>query len=150
MSSRILFYIGTILAANTSFATADDYMNGWFAECKKDTMTDKVQCTVTQSESKVFIFFKANLKPESVCIFSNDFPGRQGALRVDSSKAVETDEHGCAAAEPMFSEMKKGTKIKTQYYEWPYDYPQNASGTLEGLKEALAQLPKLRASPTIE
>lgn len=150
MLKKIIIASMVFCAFTSLVARADEYSEGWQAECKKDAMTDKVSCTISQDESRVFMYFSSGSKPDTVCILYNDFPGREGAIRVDANKAVKTVHEGCVTGEPLFSQMRHGKTIKTQYYKWPDDYTQNASGNLSGLNAAIAQLPELRKHPISE
>lgn len=119
----------------------------WAAACQRDAMTDKIDCTLEQYDSSIMVDFGGGASPIAVCIVSHDFPGRRGAIRVDGNKAITTNNYGCAPAQPLFNEMKIGKTIRSQYYKWPYDFPQDAKGTLTGIANSIAELPARRANP---
>lgn len=126
---------------------AEDFQAEWQAACKKDAMTDKVSCTLTQFDSHIVMSLNGANKPTWVCIFSHDFPGKTGAIRVDQNKAIVTDRDGCVPGEPIFAQMRNGKTIKTQYVQWPDEVRVDASGTLSGLAAGMAEIPNRRANP---
>lgn len=110
----------------------------WSITCKSDAMTDARQCSLYSTDDPSFmIFYASSTIPQSVCIVGHDFPGRNGGIRIDKNDAHTTDQQGCVDAS-IIQELTAGTTITTRAFKWPYDYPVDRTGSLQGLPIAMA------------
>ena len=139
---RNTLVMGTIFFCNISSHCSAE--TRWHAECKKDGIDDKVQCQLTDAGSNLLFFSEDSDTLQSVCVFTNDFPGRSAAIRVDKNRAIITGDDGCTSAKALLSQLKKGKKILTQSYQWPDDFPQEATGETLGFMEEFQKIPSLR------
>lgn len=111
-------------------------LTDWSIACGKDKMTDRRECTLTNHDAKLFIDFGASTSPRSVCVLTHDFPGRIGAIRAGSNRALDTDEDGCVGGS-FINQLVGANEVTTRAVKWPYDYNVDVSKPTAGLKDAL-------------
>lgn len=109
----------------------------WTLYCEKDSVDDKIGCDIRMPQGSVHVIYLDSKTPIEVCVSQHDFPGRRGAIRIDRNKSFTTDESGCVPAKAIITQLKSGKTVLARRYEWPYDYGQDTTSTLEGMKEAL-------------
>lgn len=107
----------------------------WTTQCETDAITDEFSCQVFSLDTRVLLIFRRN-QQTTVCIVGHDFPGRDGAVRVDKGKAVEFPDRACMASKALVNSLIKGRLVTIRRYEWPYDFPKDETGSLSGLKAA--------------
>lgn len=112
----------------------------WSVSCSKDAITDVKSCEITNFGTHIFISLTASLSISDICILNHDFPGRAGAIRVDTNRAFQTDTDGCLRSPALLAQLRSGSKVTTRRIQWPDDYPRDASGNLSGLDDAIALL----------
>ena len=110
----------------------------WTVRCKKDVITDHVNCTV--ADRHLMLFFDNSDRPTSVCIYPHDFPGRQAVVRISKGQPHYTTFKSCMFAYHVFDEMLLGTKYVVQFTRWPYDFPVDGQGSLKGLGKAIKKV----------
>ena len=135
---KLLTVIASIAACLISpIAAASE----WEQACKTDSMTDKVTCQLQSKQAKILVLFEGKKRtPTYICIYAHDFPGREGAIRVDKNKAVDTTNDGCVDAGALLQQMKRGRTVRVQAYEWPDDFPKDFQGSLTGFADAVSTL----------
>lgn len=117
----------------------------WSISCQPDKMTDELQCSLTGGDNyDFFIDFGSGEAPIHICALGHDFPGRNGAVRFDSGKAIDTDENGCIPGTYITS-MAKANTARTRYVKWPNDWNVDNETSLSGLVDALSILQKIRS-----
>lgn len=109
----------------------------WALYCDKDSVDDKISCDIRMPQGGIQVIYLDSKTPLEVCISQHDFPGRRGAIRIDRNKSFTTDESGCVPAKAIIAQLRNGKTVLARRYEWPYDYGQDTTSTLEGMKEAL-------------
>jgi hypothetical protein len=107
-------------------------------------MTDKRNCKLTLHEARIFIYYGTSASPQSVCILGHDFPGRSGAIRVDTSPPVQTDRDGCAPGR-LAAAIAAGSMVTTRRVEFPYDYNADQTSSTAGAKAAMELVAFIRA-----
>lgn len=112
----------------------------WSVSCSQDAITDVKSCQITNFGTHIFISLTASLSISDICILNHDFPGRAGAIRVDSNRAFQTDTEGCLRSPALLAQLRSGSKVTTRRIQWPDDYPRDASGDLGSLDDAIALL----------
>lgn len=117
----------------------------WTLYCDKDSVDDKINCDIREPQGSITVIYRNSQNPLAVCVSQHDFPGRRGAIRIDHNKSFITDEEGCVPAKAIIGQLKNGKTVLARRYEWPYDYGQDTTSTLEGMKEALNQAAAKRA-----
>lgn len=109
---------------------------GWSIDCTRDAMNDRRECKLTSYKARLLVYYGFAANPESVCIIGHDFPGRTGAIRVDSGTPVNTNRDGCAPAR-VAAQLASGSMVTTRRVEWPYDYHKDETASLAGAKAAM-------------
>jgi hypothetical protein len=103
----------------------------WNSRCEKDAMSDRLQCTYTHIPAHIFALRTQSGKVTDICILGHDFPGRRGAVRIDSNNHLPSNTDGClsrAASQAFQKQLQNGgQRISTRYVEWPYDFPVDGS-----------------------
>lgn len=116
--------------------------NKWTIDCSKDAISDRRNCSLHAGlGSGVFLHFNTAGEPQTFCVFGHDFPGRTGAIRVNSGAPVFTDQEGCVPASRVVPKMLAGTSITTRRVEWPNDWNVDHTLSLAGFSRA-AELAK--------
>lgn len=105
-------------------------------DCIKDNMTDRRECTVSESNTGLMILYGRSTSPASICILGHDFPGKHGAIRFDHTPPLATDTEGCISGK-YASQFASATTVYLRSYEWPYDYPKDQTATPHGIKTAM-------------
>lgn len=118
---------------------------GWSIDCTRDAMTDRRECKLTSYKARLLVYYGYASNPESVCIIGHDFPGRTGAIRVDSGTPVNTDRDGCAPAR-VAAQLASGSTVTTRRVEWPYDYHKDETASLAGVKAAMDLVSYIRSN----
>lgn len=118
----------------------------WNVDCKRDSMNDALNCTITNYPSNIFIIFSGSKSPKRVCVLGHDFPGRLAQLRIDSNPAITTSENGCVKSNAIIKQLLAGNRIRTRGVEWPYDVGKEAEGSLQGLSRAIALVAHIHSS----
>ncbi|GGA64642.1 hypothetical protein [Pelagibacterium lentulum] len=120
-------------------------MGNWAVDCTRDRMTDRRECHIRSLEAKLLVEFGQSNTPQRVCIIGHNFPGRTGAIRVDSNSLVNTGTSGCVAGS-FAQQMVAANRVTVRYVEWPYDYPRDHSALLRGYPEAAELLRFIRGN----
>lgn len=105
----------------------------WSIGCKKDAITDEKSCNLYKD--KLFIFYINN--NIEICILGHNFPGRRGAIRIGSNKAITTDYNGCIDGNKHITQLYSEKRMTVRYYKWPYDYPKDDNFDINGLQSAM-------------
>lgn len=107
----------------------------WTFDCTKDAITDRRDCRLFAPERLVFIF--NGREPLWVCIGGHTYPRKKGAIRIDGGKPVETDERGCVGG-AVAARLARSKEVVVRYVTWPYEAPQDAHPSMQGLADGLA------------
>lgn len=118
-------------------------LSTWSFSCSTDKINDQKKCEISNSSVDLFINYGASSSPRWICSIRHDFPGRTGAIRVDSNKAMTTDTDGCIPGSRI-SQLLTGKSITVRSVEWPYDYHRDATGPITGLKDAMDLVAHIR------
>ena len=120
----------------------------WTPECKRDAMTDKVECQIYDYDAEILVLFLNSSKPNGVCVVGHDFPGRDSAIRIDGNKPIVIRGEACVSdptkAAAIVTKMQSGATTIIRKYEWPDDFPKDVKGSLKGFNAALAAIPNKR------
>ena len=109
--------------------------------CNRDKVTDGTTCHLNiwpqgpLHDGGLFQIVDLSGNIKISCISGHDFPGRRGAIRVDSNTAFVTDTEGCihgAAARRLQNQLVNGRQLITRYVEWPYDYAKDETMLISG------------------
>jgi hypothetical protein len=119
--------------------TSDAVMEGWSIGCHDDAMTDIRKCNIRSSKGRLSISYQGSKTPSWVCIIGHDYPGRVGALRIDQTDPVSTDEDGCLPGE-YAAKIAKAKTFTTRHVEWPYDETNDLQSPSTGLGSAISLL----------
>jgi hypothetical protein len=113
-----------------------DKGSDWSGSCKRDAMSDVMECQLTNMDNRLFISFTGS-EPRRIGVIGHDFPGRTGAIRVDRKPARSTDTDGFVPATQLLPELLKGQSVTVRYYKWPYDYAKDEAHPIGPLRDAL-------------
>lgn len=109
--------------------------------CSTDRVTDRTTCRMnvlpqgTGIDGGLYQTVNADGSILSACIVGHDFPGRTGAIRVDSNPAITTNTEGCisgSAARRLERQLISGSTLVTRRVEWPYDYSRDREMLING------------------
>jgi hypothetical protein len=124
----------------------DGYGEVWSVHCQVDAMTDQQNCNIASlTNTAIFLYFGASDYPTAACVIGHDFPGRQGAIRVENHPARATDGQGCVDSS-IVTELTSSMQVRTRAVKWPNDFPVDRQGTLAGLNQAIALVRYIRAN----
>jgi hypothetical protein len=121
-----------------SGSVGDDAHTSWHIDCSKDVITDKRDCTIKpgfKSDLNLVVMYRGSAIA-GVCIAGHDFPGRTGAIRIDSGVPVVTNANGCVDG-AVAHRLAKGKSAVVRFVKWPSDHNRDVVGSLDGLAEAL-------------
>lgn len=118
---------------------------GWSIDCNRDAMNDRRECKLSSYKARLLVYYGFAATPQSVCIIGHDFPGRTGAIRVDSGSPVNTNRDGCAPAR-VATQLGSGSMVTTRRVEWPYDYDKDETASLSGAKAAMDLVTYIRSN----
>lgn len=108
----------------------------WSIDCSVDAMTDQRKCGLHSGIGGLIMYYGNNTSSRRVCIFGHDYRNRRGMIRIDKTPAQTTDLDGCVETSSIWPQLMKGQSIVTRRYQWPSDYPQDRTSTLDGLAKA--------------
>ncbi|MEP4348476.1 MAG: hypothetical protein ABJ343_05540 [Marinobacter sp.] len=129
-----------------SESTFDDE---WSFQVKNDEMDDEQIITVRryphkisdrfgEMELKSDIYLWINLSQstrEVFCVAGHDYPGLTAMIRVDSEKAIETNENGCLSlSNSLDDQLRSGSKVFIRGSHWPYKSPETKNISLDGYR----------------
>lgn len=123
-----------------------EILSGWSIDCGTDAMNDRRKCSVTSHKARLLIFYGFSANPQSVCIVGHDFPGRRGAIRVDSNSPINTDTDGCVPAGAAIKQLASGSSVTTRRVEWPYDYGRDETASIAGAKEVMELITHIQSN----
>lgn len=122
----------------------DSVMEGWSIHCLNDAMTDKRKCSIRSSSARLEVSYIGSKTPTSVCIIGHDFPGKVGAVRIDQSEPISTNQQGCLAGS-IATKIAKSKTFTTRHVEWPYDETNDKQSSSAGLASAMELMAFLEA-----
>lgn len=137
------------------FATGDF----WGLMLTQDAITDKKKIAIERKpfkntkdfgpielDSNIYLRIDISTKGgERVCVVGNDFPYRNGTIRVDKNKPITTNSSGCVAVSASLrQQLSQGSSIVIRGYHWPYDYPETQTISLDGYNEVIKFLNSAR------
>lgn len=129
-------YAYTIHAGGTASLTGGG--NSWTLDCSKDAMSDQRNCALHAGAGNgVFIYFSPSGEPQTFCVFGHNFPGRSGAVRMDSGSPVLTDDRGCIPASRVVPKMLSASSVTTRRVEWPNDWNVDTTTSLAGFSRSV-------------
>lgn len=110
----------------------------WIVIGKVNPMTDKRTWYIRNDGAGLLLFMAAPERISAVCVVGADFPGRPYAVRIDKNKAARFQDGDCKSGYRgnLLAQILSGTTVRTQYYEWPYDYSKNAEGNAAPFEQA--------------
>ncbi len=117
----------------------------WSFSCKTDKINDQKKCEITNRHADLFINYGSSPSPRWICSLQHDFPGRTGAIRVDSNPAMTTDTDGCVPG-TRIAQLVSGNSITIRSVKWPYDYDRDSTGPLTGLKDVMDLVSYIRSN----
>lgn len=103
----------------------------WTIGCFSDKMDDKRKCTI--KNNNLFISYGDGTTPLHVCIRYHDFPGKTGAIRLDSNAPIATGKEGCVPGNAIASSLWKAKQIRLRGVHWPYNSNRDADVNPRGL-----------------
>ncbi|MEP1895712.1 MAG: hypothetical protein ABJQ98_16530 [Alloalcanivorax venustensis] len=121
----------------------------WSFQVKNDEMDDEQIITVRryphkisdrfgEMELKSDIYLWINLSQstrEVFCVAGHDYPGLTAMIRVDSEKAIETNENGCLSlSNSLDDQLRSGSKVFIRGSHWPYKSPETKNISLDGYR----------------
>lgn len=126
--------------------------------CHKDRVTDITTCRMNvfpqgnRHGGGLSQTVSASGSILSSCIIGHNFPGRIGAIRVDSNLVIMTNRKGCisgATANILEKQLKNGRTLITRRVEWPYNYSQDKEMLIEGSFSVAQELYRWSASANL-
>lgn len=125
-----------------------DITNGehWTINCAIDRISDKRTCHISSSEANIFVQYRSNKHPTSICVWDHDFPGRTAMIRADKNTAIKTNEEGCVAAPKILKQMLAGSAITTRSIKWPYEDSIDKTASLKGFGDAVKLVAFIRTN----
>ncbi|WP_299504672.1 hypothetical protein [Cypionkella sp.] len=102
----------------------DDAFNSVTIACETNMMSDAKTCELAVGYGNLNVSVSPSGNILRACAFMHDFPGRHGAVRVDSHPMISTDESGCVSgsgARVLVQQLKVGKTLSVQTVQWPYD-----------------------------
>lgn len=131
-----------MIVANGAALADETKRTIWVTRQTVDPMTDVRKCAVRAKDEDVTPIFVYRSDGGWLFVVSNsDFPGRTVRARVDKNTALTGEEDlSSAQDQQLFKQIHAGgTKLLTESYEWPNDYPVVREFTLEGLVPKLGE-----------
>jgi hypothetical protein len=110
---------------------------GWNTECEIDPITDAKECHLQRGATPLLLDMGSGTTVKTICIIRHNFPGRRGAIRVDSNPAVATNANGCVSSPALVKQLLNGQKVTVRWVNWPRDYSVDAISEIGPLQEAL-------------
>lgn len=104
-------------------ASIADTEQEWSFSCDVDQMTDARSCSITHQQ--LFIEYAEGGRLREICIIGHDFPGRTGAIRIDTAEPIRVPTSGCLvgdSARSVAARLRGAERVVTRRVEWPYDY----------------------------
>lgn len=130
---------------HSGHASLEGFGEVWSIRCGRDAMTDAFNCQLySLSANTILVYFGSSTTPGAVCALGHNYPGRTGAIRIDANPPRPTDTSGCIGPE-ILPELTNGRVVRTRIVAWPYDYPVDREGTLQGLSQAFRLIRHLQA-----
>ncbi|MEP4525113.1 MAG: hypothetical protein ABJ005_13980, partial [Alloalcanivorax venustensis] len=98
----------------------------------------KISDRFGEMELKSDIYLWINLSQstrEVFCVAGHDYPGLTAMIRVDSEKAIETNENGCLSlSNSLDDQLRSGSKVFIRGSHWPYKSPETKNISLDGYR----------------
>jgi hypothetical protein len=120
------------------FGTESD----WTFRCKQDEITDKKSCVLEPDHagSGFAVIYDGSSNARRLFIRGQGkaFPGSLVSVRVDSRPAhgtAESTPFSLASSKVILLEMSSGSTIRTRFWDWPYNTPQDNRADLGNFKE---------------
>ena len=102
-----------------------------------DKITDVTSCVFHQDTNGIYVSVNPSGDVTYISLFGHDYPGRQGAIRIDKNPPIYSNERGVLPPTQTVSELLSGRTFVTRYYKWPYDWPRDFDKSTRGFQEAL-------------